>query len=59
MGVQLAERTFTSILSIKSNSEVLNGNSNEVLKLTLAPTCYTWECVPDASFPDSGNDVCF
>jgi hypothetical protein len=52
---------FTNILGIKPNSEIANGNTNGVLKLTLAPESYTWEFVPAAGgrFRDSGSDVCF
>ena len=52
---------FTRILSIQPNSEVVNGSTNGVLKLTLAPTSYSWEFIPvaGASFRDSGSDVCF
>jgi hypothetical protein len=52
---------FTRILSTAANSEVINGNTNGVLKLTLAPTDYVWEFIPVAgkSFRDSGGDACF
>jgi hypothetical protein len=52
---------FTNITAIQPNSEVRDGRTNGVLKLTLAPTSYTWEFVPvaGATFRDSGSDVCF
>ena len=42
------------------NSEVQNTDTYGVLKLTLAPTGYTWEFVPEAgkTFSDSGMGVC-
>lgn len=51
---------FTNITAIQPNSEIRDGRTNGVLKLTLAPTSYTWEFVPaGGSFRDSGSDVCF
>lgn len=52
---------FTALESVKANSEVVNNNSAGILKLTLAPTDYSWEFIPvaGASFRDSGSDVCF
>jgi hypothetical protein len=51
---------FTGLESMKANSEAFNNDSAGILKLTLAPTGYTWEFIPveGASFRDSGNDVC-
>ncbi len=49
--------TFTTPIP---NSEVRNGETNGVLKLTLHPTGYDWEFVPVAgqTFTDSGSDTC-
>jgi uncharacterized protein YjdB len=46
--------------SPKPNSEVFNGTTWGVLKLTLRPTSYSWEFVPVAgqSFQDSGTGDC-
>jgi hypothetical protein len=46
--------------SIRPLSEVRNGASFGVIKLTLAPDQYTWEFVPAAgySFTDTGTEVC-
>lgn len=48
------------IASKQPNSEVFNGTTNGVLKLTLSPTGYRWEFVPTAgaSFRDSGTGSC-
>ncbi len=42
------------------NSEVRNGTTNGVLKLTLSPGAYAWRFVPIAgqSFTDSGSGTC-
>jgi hypothetical protein len=42
------------------NSEVRNGNTYGVLKLTLAPDSYTWEFIPAQGKPfnDSGTATC-
>lgn len=42
------------------NSEVRNGDTYGVLKLTLHPTSYSWEFVPEAgmTFTDSGEAPC-
>lgn len=52
---------LTAFVSTKPNSEVFNNNSLGILKLTLAPTNYSWEFIPVAghTFRDSGSDVCF
>jgi calcineurin-like phosphoesterase family protein len=52
---------FTGLEALKANSEVFNTDSFGILKLTLAPTSYTWEFIPaaGATFSDSGSDVCF
>jgi hypothetical protein len=44
----------------KPNSEVRNGDTYGVLKLTLHPTSYDWEFVPIAgqTFTDSGSESC-
>lgn len=46
--------------SIRPLSEVRNGASFGVIKLTLAPDQYTWEFVPAAgsSFTDTGAEAC-
>lgn len=43
-----------------ANSEVRNDDTFGVLKLTLHPTSYTWEFVPEAgkTFTDSGSEPC-
>jgi hypothetical protein len=43
-----------------SNSEVFNGTTYGVLKLTLGPGTYSWEFVPVAgqSFTDNGSGTC-
>jgi hypothetical protein len=43
-----------------ANSEVRNSDTDGVLKLTLHPTSYTWEFIPEAgkSFRDSGDAAC-
>jgi len=42
------------------NSEVRNGDTYGVLKLTLHPASYSWEFIPEAgqTFTDSGNAPC-
>src|SRR5690349_1589483 len=51
---------FTAFGSIKPNSEVHNGSTYGVLKLTLHPTSYDWQFVPEAgkTFKDSGTGSC-
>lgn len=46
--------------TIEPNSEVRNADTYGVLKLTLHPTGYSWQFVPEAgqSFTDSGKDSC-
>lgn len=46
--------------AIKPNSEVRNADTYGVLKLTLHPTSYQWEFVPEAGkiFTDSGSAAC-
>jgi acid phosphatase type 7 len=43
-----------------ANSEVRNGDTYGVLKLTLHPTSYSWEFIPEIgkAFTDSGNAPC-
>jgi len=43
-----------------ANSEVRNTNTYGVLKLTLHPTSYSWEFIPEAgkTFTDSGHAAC-
>ena len=50
----------TSITSVAANSEVRNETTFGVLKLTLHPTSYDWQFVPEAggSFTDSGSAPC-
>ncbi|HSJ85625.1 MAG TPA: SdiA-regulated domain-containing protein, partial [Anaerolineales bacterium] len=42
------------------NSEIRNGNTNGVLKLTLHPTSYDWQFIPIAgqTFTDAGTGTC-
>jgi hypothetical protein len=53
------ESHYTSHSAI-ANSEVFNGSTFGVLKLTLGTGAYTWEFVPVAgqSFTDSGSGTC-
>jgi acid phosphatase type 7 len=46
--------------TIKPNSEVRNGDTFGLIKLTLRPTGYDWEFVPEAgrTFTDSGSQSC-
>ncbi len=50
----------SSITTIAANSEVRNTDTFGVLKLTLRPTSYDWEFVPEAgkTFTDSGTANC-
>lgn len=43
-----------------ANSEVINGETYGVLKLTLHPTSYDWQFVPEAgkTFTDAGHEAC-
>jgi len=48
-------------VSVQPNSEVRNGTTFGVLKMTLHPSGYDWRFVNDAtsgSFTDSGSDAC-
>ena len=46
--------------TIEANSQVRDSDTYGVLKLTLHPTSYEWEFVPEAgkSFTDSGTTSC-
>ncbi len=46
--------------SVKPNSQVRNGKTFGVLKLTLRPASYDWRFVPEAgkTFTDSGSTAC-
>jgi acid phosphatase type 7 len=50
----------TSIVSVAPNSEVRNADTFGVLELTLHPTSYDWNFVPEAgkTFTDSGSTAC-
>jgi calcineurin-like phosphoesterase family protein len=50
----------TGITEIQANSEVLNKNTFGVLKLTLHPSSYDWQFVPEAgkTFTDAGSGSC-
>lgn len=47
-------------MSIQPNSEVRNNQTYGVLKLTLHPTSYSWQFVPQKgkTFTDAGQDIC-
>jgi hypothetical protein len=51
---------FTSLSSVKPNSEVRQNHTFGVLALTLHPTSYEWRFLPEAgkTFTDSGGGVC-
>ena len=51
---------FTGWTTPKPNSEVRQNNTFGVLKLTLHPTGYDWQFVPEAgkTFTDSGSGAC-
>ena len=50
----------TTLAAIAANSESRNVDTFGVLKLTLHPTSYDWQFVPEAgkTFTDSGNTLC-
>ena len=52
--------SHVSFGTIQPNSEVRNSNTFGVLELTLHPTSYDWQFVPQAgkTFTDSGSTVC-
>jgi calcineurin-like phosphoesterase family protein len=51
---------FTAMGTPKPNSQVRQSSTYGVLKLTLRPTSYDWQFVPEAgkSFRDSGSQAC-
>ncbi|MSQ15770.1 MAG: alkaline phosphatase [Dehalococcoidia bacterium] len=53
-------RSHYGIGTIKPNSEVRDGDTFGVLKLTLGATSYTWQFLPEAgkTFTDSGTGNC-
>jgi hypothetical protein len=53
-------RSHYSFGTIRANSQVRNSDTNGVLKLTLHPTSYDWQFVPEAgeTFSDSGTSNC-
>jgi hypothetical protein len=56
-GGKNSHRTFATV---KANSEIRQADTFGVLKLTLHPSSYDWEFVPEAgkSFHDSGSGSC-
>jgi hypothetical protein len=50
----------TSITTVAANSEVRNEDTFGVLKVTLHPTSYSWQFIPEAgqTFADSGSTAC-
>ena len=50
----------TGIVQVAANSEVRNVDTFGVMKLTLHPTSYDWQFVPEAgkTFTDSGTTAC-
>jgi hypothetical protein len=53
-------RSLSEFGRIKPNSEVRQNHTYGVLKLTLHPTSYDWQFVPEAgkSFTDAGTSLC-
>jgi uncharacterized protein YjiK len=53
-------RSNDPIVDLQPNSEVANGDTYGVIKLTLHPTSYDWEFIPIAgsTFTDSGTSSC-
>src|SRR5207237_3184 len=51
---------FTALGTTKPNSQVRQNDTYGVLKLTLHPTSYDWQFVPEAgkTFTDSGSTAC-
>jgi hypothetical protein len=51
---------LTKLDKLAPNSEVFNGDSYGVLKMTLQPDRYDWEFVPETAggFTDSGSELC-
>jgi len=50
----------TTIASVAANSEINNTDTYGVLKLTLHPSSYDWQFIPEAgkTFTDSGTGAC-
>ena len=50
----------TSIATVAANSEIRNVDTFGILKLTLHPTSYDWQFVPEAgrTFTDTGTGAC-
>ena len=53
-------KTHTSFATIRANSEVRNNDTFGFLKLTLHPSSYDWQFVPEPgkTFADSGSTAC-
>jgi hypothetical protein len=53
-------KSHYALTARKANSELFNGDTYGVLKLTLRDGAYDWKFVPEAagSFTDSGSDAC-
>jgi hypothetical protein len=53
-------KNHTTIPGIAPNSEVTEANTYGILKLTLHPTSYDWQFVPEPgkTFTDSGSQAC-
>jgi hypothetical protein len=58
--VGMGGATLRAFRTIQPNSEVRNSDTRGVLKLTLHPTSYSWQFIPEAgkSFSDTGNAPC-
>jgi acid phosphatase type 7 len=54
------KNTHRSLAATQPNSESRNADTYGVLKLTLHPSSYDWEFVPEAgkTFTDAGSDTC-
>ena len=53
-------RSHYPLVTLKANSQVFNGDTYGILRLTLSPSSYTWQFVPVAgsTFTDSGTTAC-
>lgn len=53
-------KNHTTLATPAANSEVFNGDTYGILKLTLHPTSYDWQFVPEPgkTFTDSGSQAC-
>lgn len=53
-------RSHRNVDDIQPNSEVRNGDTFGVLKMTLYPTRYAWKFIPEAeqTFTDAGTGMC-